>query len=198
MPVLAPVWSADLFGRLQADNFLGSELMSFTDAVGNGSQLEVVGAPFTTTDVGSTPGAGTGVGVGITGIDPSLAASTIFSTALSLFGQSGSRLLDLANHMGDTLEAQMLLADLASTHAPVFLGTGTVDIGSIGVADASWASSIESAAPGFIGSEWPNFALAIGTGYATAVLAGGTGTVVISGAGGIPVPGAGTGVGIIS
>lgn len=205
MAIVGAAWSADLFGKLSAIGFIGSRLMDFTDAVGNGSQTHIVGKSFTTTDTGSVPGVGTGTGVGIVGIDPMLVSTTIFATALGLFGQFGARLQDCCDALGQNIVDQMALADLASNHTPVFAGAGVVDVGSIPVVDAGWGGDIETEGDGsgFIGSQWPNFALAIGTGFAAGVIAGGTGNVTISGSfGGSvppgPVPGAGTGSGTIS
>ena len=59
-------------------------------------------------------------------------------------------------------------------------------------------STEEGAAPGFLGTEWPNFATALGE-QATHVLAAATGSVTITGsATGPPVPGVGTGTGVIA
>lgn len=197
-------WSADLYGRLAAIGFIGSRLMDFTDAVGNGSQSHVVGKAFQTQDVGQIFGiASPGTGNGINGVSDSLASSTIFSTAMGLFGQSGSRLQDLCDALGQNVQAQMLTAQLTSTHAPVFSGVGTVVVGSITVVGPAWASSIESQAGGFQGSRWPDLAQAIGQGFFTGVISGGTGTVTISGsyAGSFPpgpLPGSGSGAGTLS
>jgi hypothetical protein len=192
-------WSSDLYGRLSGIGFLGSRLHDFTDAIGNGSQLHVVGKAFATSDVGTIAGAGVGSGTGISGVDPSLVSSTIYATAIGLFGQFGSRLQDLCDALGQNVVAQMLTAQLDSTHTPVFAGVGTIVVNSITVVGPAWASSIEGAAPGFIGNKWPDLAQAIGQGFFTGVFSGGTGTVTITGSpSGIPSPGAGSGVGTIS
>ena len=198
---MGSAWSSDLFGLLSGQGFIGSRLMDFTDAVGNGSETHVVGKPFTTMDVGSVAGSGAGVGTGIVGIDPSLTSTTIFSQALGLFGQSGSRLQDLCDALGQNLVNQMATAQLTSTHSPVFAGVGTVDVGSIGVVGPAWGTAMqtEGDGSGFIGSQWPNLALAIGVGFFTGVSSGGTGTVTISGSpSGTPSGGAGTGAGTLS
>jgi len=203
--ISGPNWSATLQGLLAGKGFVGTRLSDFTDAVGNGGQTHVVGKAFTTTDAGLVPGAGPspGVGVGVTGISGPAISTLIFALATGFFGQSGSKLMDTTDAIGDACVAELALADLNSTHAPVFSGSGVVDVGSIGVIPAGWGSDIDAAAPSFIGSQWSNFANAMGMGQANHVLAAGTGNVVISGSfGGSsppgPLPGAGVGAGVVS
>ncbi len=194
----APTWSSALFSDLSGKGFAGSRLMDFTDAVANGSVLHIVGKSFDTTDVGTVPGDGIGTGTGITGIISATVASAIFTTASGSFGSFGTRLQDVADSVADILVAQMLTALLTSAHNPVFDGTGTVDIGSIAVVGSAWGSAIQTAAPTFLGSEWPNFSNAIGVGCA-AGFATATGLVTITGSpSGAPVPGNGTGTGTLS
>ena len=198
MSLVAPTWSAALFADLAGKGFVGSRLMDFTDAVANGSVIHVVGKSFTTTDVGTVPGAGTGSGTGITSILEAIVASTIFSTSSGSFGSFGSRLQDVADSVATILVAQMLTATLTSVHAPVFAGVGTVDAGSIPVVGPVWGLAIKDAAPTFLGTEWPNFSNAIGVGCA-AGFAAATGSVTIVGSpSGSPSGGGGVGSGTIS
>jgi len=191
-------WSTFLFASLQSKGFVGSRLMDFTDAVGNGGQSHVVGKAFTTTDTGTIPGTGSGTGTGITGLIAATISSLIFAASSAIFGQFGSRLMDVTDSVGDAAVAELALALLTSTHSPVFAGSGVVDIGSIPVVAAAWGSAIQAAAPSFLGGQWPNFAQALGE-QATHVLANGTGSVTITGSPtGAPVPGVGTGSGTIS
>jgi len=201
MPIVGSAWSTELLGTLSANGFVGSELNNFTDAIGSGSAGHVVGQTFTTTDVGTVPGAGVGVGVGIIGVDAIYISNQIYSYSVASFGQAGSKLKDVCDALGSACSNQMALATLASTHNPVFAGTGIVDIGSISVVGSDWGSLIQSfgSGSGFIGGSWPDWAEAIGKGQAEGVIQDGTGNVVITGApSGIPVPGAGTGTGVIS
>jgi hypothetical protein len=202
MPIIGPAWSSDLLGRLSAKGFSGSYLSVVTTAVGQGSQLAVVGKPFSTTDIGTIPGVGVGTGVGVTGLSASTISSEIFSNCVSTFGQSGAKLQDFCDAMAASCVAQMALATLTSAHTPVFAGVGTVVVGSIGVVPAGWGSSIAGlgSAAGLVGSQWNNWANAIGKGHADGVKNTGTGTVTIVGSptSPTPVPGAGTGTGTIS
>lgn len=195
-------WSAALYASLSGKGFVGSRLMDFTDAVGIGSVNHVVGKPFATTDTGTVPGNGVGSGTGVTGLSSAAISSAVFSLAVGFFGQAGSRLQDICDSIGDTCVAQMALATLTSTHTPVFAGTGVINVGSIGVVPSGWSGSVnsEGAGNGFIGSQWPNFATAIGQGQASQVLATGTGTVTITGSptSPTPVPGSGSGSGVIT
>lgn len=196
MPLVSAAWSTQLYGILQGMGFMGSKLLDFTDAVAQGSVGHVVGKAFVTVDTGTVPGTGAGVGVGLSGFSP--ISSAIYAFAVASFGQAGSKLQDLCDAIGQAHNAQLALAALVSTHSPVFVGSGTVVPGSIPVVGTGWGSQVQAAAPGFVGSQWANFAQAIGkgcaAGYPTA-----TGTVVISGSpSGVPVPGAGSGAGTIS
>lgn len=205
MAIVGAAWGSDLMGRLSGIGFNGSKLSILTDVVGNGSALHVIGKPFSTVDVGSIPGIGVGVGVGVSGLSASAISSDIFSNCVSTFGQSGAKLKDFCDAMAASCVAQMALATLTSNHTPVFLGSGTVTVGSIGVVPAGWGSSIAGlgSAAGFVGSQWTNWANAIGKGHANGVKNTGTGTVTIAGSftGSIPpgpLPGAGSGSGVIS
>lgn len=193
-------WSDTLLSALQAKGFSGSRLSEFTDAVGNGGENHIVGQAFTTSDSGQTPGDGIGSGQGITGLSASEISNLIFQAATSLFGQSGSRLQDVTDEIGNAAVDELGNAQLDSTHSPVFSGTGVIDVGSITVSTSGWATEVENAAPNFAGSEWPNFAQAIGEGQAQNVISKGSGEVAISGsASSLPTaPGTGSGQGTIS
>lgn len=201
--IVGATWSATLAGLLSGIGFIGTRLMDFTDAVGNGAESHVVGKPFTTTDTGQVPGIGVGTGTGVVGMNSAAMSAGIFSQAVGFFGQSGSRLMDLCDQIAAANLTEMAKALLSSNHTPVFSGAGVVDVGSVGVVGPDWGNAIESAAPSFIGSQWGNFAQALGGGQANEILASGTGNVAISGTftGSTPpgpVPGAGTGSGTIS
>lgn len=198
MSLVGLTWSATLQATLAGVGMLGDKLPDFCNAVGNGSVNHVVGKQFTTTDVGSTPGSGNGSGTGINGLVQSNISNSIYAKCVSTFGQFGSKLQDFCDAVASACISEMAKATLSSTHSPVFLGSGVVDIGSIAVVGADWGLAIESAAPSFLGSQWPNMAKAMGEGQADEILASGTGTVTISGSGGTPVPGVGTGTGNIS
>ena len=201
MPLVGSSWSSTLQGILAGKGFTGSRLSDFTDAIGNGSVNYLIGKGFTTSDVGTTPGAGAGIGTGISGFSVGSISSNIYAKAVSYFGTSGSKLLDICDSLETTFISEMANATLTSTHAPVYLGSGVVDIGSIAVVGSAWGSSIESegSGSGFIGNKWPDFALAIGEGQAEETVNQGTGTVTITGGGTPPpVPGTGTGSGVLS
>lgn len=198
--IVGSAWSTTLLGLLSGIGFVGSRLSDFTDAIGNGAQSHVVGKAFTTTDTGTTPGVGVGTGTGITGMNSAAMATGIFSQAVSFFGQAGSKLQDLCDQVAAANITEMGKALLSSNHTPVFSGAGVVDVGSVGVIGPDWGSQIESAAPSFEGSQWGNFAQALGVGQANEILASGTGSVTITGSPTSPTtsPGAGTGAGTIS
>lgn len=193
-------WSNTLFSGLSSYGFTGSQLRNFTDAVGNGSALSVIGKPFTTLDTGTIPGVGSGTGVGITGFTGGQVSSLIFSLATG-FGFLGSKLMDICDACGQAESTSLALATLTSVDSPVYLGTGVIVLGSILVIGPAWAAEIQSlgTAENFIGSKWPDFSSAIGNGQALPVQLTGTGTLVITGSPtGLPIPGSGSGVGTIS
>jgi hypothetical protein len=194
-------WGNDLYGRLVGMGFLGSALPKFTTAVGDGCALEVIGKSFTTVDVGTVPGAGIGTGTGITGLNAATMSNEIFAMCVSLFGQEGTKLKDTCDAIAATCVAQLGNATLMSVDAPVVLGVGTITVGSITVDPSSWSSLIttQGDAAGFLGAQWPTWAMAIGSGQSQEVLAAGTGTLVIAGpTPGSPAPGGGAGTGTIS
>lgn len=199
--ILGTNWSATALSCLQGRGFVGSKLVDFTDALGIGGQNHVVGKPFTTTDTGTITGPGIGVGVGILGLIGATISTLVFGLATGSFGQSGSKLMDICDCVGIAAVSELGLAVLSSTHTPVVIGTGIIVPGSIAVIGSAWGSAIDTvgSGKGFIGSQWPNFAQAMGQGQATHILAVGTGSVVISGTPiGSPVPGSGVGVGAVS
>jgi len=199
--ILGTAWSSALFGDISGKGLGGANLIDFTDAVGLGSQTHAVGKSFTTTDAGTVPGTGAGIGVGITGLVGATISSLVFGLAVVFFGQAGANLIDITDSIGDICAAQMALADLLSTHGPVFVGTGIVDVGSVGVIPAGWGTDIDSqgAILGLVGASWPDLANAIGQGQGTHVIAAGSGSVVITGSpSGAPVPGVGVGAGTMS
>lgn len=192
-------WDNNIYGKLAAKGFVGAQLHKFTGAVGQGSATHSTGKAFATTDVGTIPGNGIGSGTGIT-VSGATATTNIFALA-SAAGFHGSRLYDVCDACGQAFQEEYAQASLASVDSPVFLGTGTIVVGSIAVVGAAWSSLIQSLGAGqnFIGSKWPDFAQALGTGQAMAVLSAGTGTLTIVGSpSGTPASGSGAGSGTMS
>jgi hypothetical protein len=189
-----------IIGTMTAAGLIGTSVPSFAMAVGDGSITPIIGAPFTTTDIGTVPGAGVGTGVGLTGPVDSLIAQAIFVGLVSKFGSAGDSLLDITDSVAGAFVAELALATLTSTHTPVFAGSGTIVVGSISVPASAIADMIEQSgvASGFLGDSWPDIAEVIGQEFSSG-LALATGSLVIAGAPtGTPAPGAGTGSGSIS
>lgn len=189
-----------IIGTMTAAGLIGTSVPSFAMAVGDGSITPIIGAPFTTTDIGTVPGAGVGTGVGLTGPVDSLIAQAIFVGLVSKFGSAGDSLLDITDSVAGAFVAELALATLTSTHTPVFAGSGTIVVGSISVPASAIADMIEQSgvASGFLGDSWPDIAEVVGQEFSSG-LALATGSVVIAGAPtGTPAPGAGTGSGSIS
>lgn len=198
MALSASILSGLIQSNLVAVGANGSNLSKFCDAVAKGIVESIVGKAFVTADVGTVPGIGTGIGVGILG----LSSSTMKSTALSLMhsvGVNADKLMQAI--MAATVSHLSSAASLASTDTPVFLGTGTIVIGSITITSVEMSGNIDSELIG-VGAKGVNrteLATAIGTGVASNILSSGTGTLVITGTPtGVPVPGSGSGIGVIS
>ena len=191
--------ATDMFTRYKGKGFKGPRLMDYCTVISQGSVMSIVGKPFATIDVGSVPGAGVGAGVGIIGVVADTVKSTTVSTANGTQFK-GPRLTDAAQVYAEALVLEISLATLASTHAPVFAGAGTIVPGSIPVNIQEWAGNIFTTGKGmrFIGPQWFNWCKALATGGVTG-FATATGSVVIAGSpAGTPSSGGGSGVGVIS
>jgi hypothetical protein len=189
-----------IIGTMTAAGLIGTSVPSFAMAIGDGSITPIIGAAFTTTDIGTVPGAGVGTGLGLTGPVDSLISQAIFAGLVSKFGSAGDSLLDITDSVAGAFVAELALATLTSTHTPVFAGSGTIVVGSISVPASAIADMIEAngVANGFLGDSWPDIAEVVGQEFSSG-LALATGSVVIAGAPtGTPAPGAGTGSGSIS
>lgn len=198
MPIVGVAGSANYSGNLSGKGFSGPELMTFTNAVGNGTQNHLVGKPFATIDTGLISGMGTGFGVGLTGIIGATISALAFSMATGFFGQSGPNLMDVTDGFGDMVVFMASQATLSSNHTPVFQGTGVVTPGTIPVVGSHWSNEIKTEADSFQGESWPDLASALGesgaAGFATA-----TGNVRMSGVfTGGPLPGSGGGIGSLN
>lgn len=198
MSISGGAWASDLYGRLSGAGFTGTELSTFTSAVGMGSATHVVGQSFMTVDVGVVAGAGVGTGTGITGLSSGTISSSIYGLAVGYFGQAGTKLQDLCDAVAASCVAILGQASLSSIDAPVYAGTGTITPGTITVNGSTWGSLIQTQGASFMGSQWGSLASAIGMGQALDVLSSGTGTLVITGGGSGSGPGSGTGTGTIS
>jgi len=175
----------------------GSNLSKFCNAVASGIVMSIVGKAFVTADAGSVSGSGTGVGVGILG----LSASTMESTALSLMSSRGVNASPLMQSIMQAVVSHLSSsASLVSVDSPVFIGTGTIVVGSIAVSASEMSNNIDSQleAQGAVGSNRTELATDIGTAIVENILSSGTGTLTITGSGGSPSPGSGSGTGTIS
>lgn len=194
--------SSLMYANFQGFGAKGSNLQKFCDAISAGVVMSIVGKSFVTSDVGLVLGVGVGTGTGITG----LSSSDMKSIALGLMPTTGKNAANMMQAIMDATVSHLgSAAALATTDAPVFLGSGTVTVGTIAVVASAMSSNIDSQlqAMGANGKNRTILATAIGTGICTNILSSGTGTVTITGTftGPIPpgpIPGAGAGAGIIS
>lgn len=176
----------------------GSNLTPFCTAVGAGIVMSVVGKAFVTSDVGLVTGIGAGVGTGITGLD----SGDMVSIAIAQMVTTGSNAQKLMQAIMNATVTHLGQASLVSIDPIVFVGSGSIVVGSIAVIQSEMASNIDSqlASVGAKGSNRTHLANAIAAGIAQEILAAGTGALVITGSPTIPipVPGAGPGSGTIS
>lgn len=182
--------------NLASAGAIGANRLVFANAVAAGIVMSIVGKSFATIDVGTIPGAGIGSGTGLTG----LISGTMTTTAVGLLPTTGVNAMPMMNAIMNAVVSHMSAASLASTHTPVFAGSGTIVPGSIPVLAPELASNIEAqlTSAGANGSNKAILSAAIAGGVAIGFITA-TGTVTISGSpAGIPVPGGGSGTGVIS
>jgi len=185
-------------GNLSGAGAVGVNRTVFSNKVAKGIVMSTVGKSFTTADVGLTPGAGVGTGTGITGLD----SMAMTSAALAVMTSEGDNAQPLMVAIMDAVKTHFsAAADLSSIDSPVYLGTGLIVVGSIGVVISEMKGNIKTQlqGAGANGSNLDNLCLAIATGVVSNILAAGTGTLTITGAAPpLPVPGAGSGTGLIA
>lgn len=184
--------------NLASAGAVGSNRTIFANKVAAGIVMSIVGKTFTTNDVGTVPGVGAGTGTGITGLSSSTMASLAVATMTSTGTNAMPMMTAIMNGVVSHLSSS---ASLASVDTPVYLGTGTIVVGSIPVVIAEMAGNIESqlSGAGAVGVNLPNLCLSIATGICTNIISSGTGTLTITGSPtGTPAPGSGSGTGVIS
>jgi hypothetical protein len=184
--------------NLQNFGAKGNNLTKFCNAIATGVVTSIVGQSFTTLDTGTITGSGTGTGIGITG----LSASDMEQIALSLMSSRGSNAANLMNAIMNAVVTHLSNATtLMTIDAPVYLGTGTIVIGSFTITASEMGHNIDSqlALQGAIGSNRTQLANVIAAGIVENILSSGTGTLVITGSGSPPpLSGTGTGIGTLS
>jgi hypothetical protein len=193
--------SASTLGSLIDSGFAGAgangkNRSKFSNALATGIVNGIVGKSFQTLDVGLVPGAGTGTGTGLTGLD----ADGMKQQALAAMKSRGANADKTMGFIMDSTVQHLAEATLTSVDTPVFAGTGTIVLGSITVTVADMTQSIVSALKdsGANGRNVQPFANAVATGIAFGMMTA-TGTLVIAGAGSpTPSPGTGSGTGEIS
>lgn len=199
MAITGTTVTSVMLSKLQGFGWIGQYLPQFCQTVGQATPLTVIGASFTTTDIGTIRGIGSGVGQGLV-IPPGVVYAKFLAEAAAA-GFTGVRLPELAQALDDAVVAEGLNATLSSFHQPVFLGSATIDPGSIVVSDAVYTTQITQAGipKGFIGPDWPRITPVMGKACTEGWKAG-AGSLVITGSqtSESPSPGAGTGTGSIS
>lgn len=178
IPTYASLIQSNLNAKsYQGHNFNGSQLPTFALAVATGvitTSLSLKGI------INSPSGTGSSSGVGITFSGTNISAD-IRTAAIGLFGQEGPALKDFCDAIGNATQTHFAQAALSSDT------NGTAKFPAFSGAITTMATAIQNAAPAFVGSQWPNFALAIATGICQEIGSNGTGSLsgaLGSGAGG--------------
>jgi len=195
---LSPSALASLIkSNLEFQGAKGSNLQPFCTAVAAGITMSIIGVAFVTTDVGLVTGIGVGTGTGITG----LVESNMVTIALSQMSSQGPNAKPLMEAIMSAVIGELSNATLTTADAPVFVGSGTINTGTIAVVESVMALNIAEQLKnsGANGSNVVNLSQAIAAGVTRQIISSGTGTVTIVGSGSpIPVPGVGVGTGVIS
>ena len=182
-----------------AINANGGNRTKFCNALAVGIVKSIKGKAFATVDVGLVPSApaGIGTGIGVVGLQ----SDHMVQMAMAVMPTTGVHAEKTFKAIMDATVTHLLTAALNSTHVPVFVGTGTVVVGSIPVTIEEMASNIDQALKdaGANGGNRTIYCKALSTGIVNEILQTGTGQVVIVGPGSpIPSTGTGAGVGVIS
>lgn len=193
MALSASVLGGLIDSNLESEGATGYNKTKFSDAVGAGIVESIIGKAFVTNDVGLTVGIGVGIGTGIVG----LSDSDMISIALSQMATQGKNAFKLMKAIMDAVITELGNATLTTADAPVFLGVGTVNTGTIAVIESEMAFNIDTqlANVGAKGKNRTNLSKAIAAGVCRQIISNGTGTVTITGSPTIPIPVPGTGVG---
>lgn len=207
MALSGPGLSSELQAALSGIGWNGTKLTEFCDAIGNGIVLYTAGTlTFTTSDVGTVPGSGTGSGTGITGMSDASMSSVMFTTGQGFWSSlqnngPGVEWSKFCDAVSQTVVAHFAAnATLTSTHSPVFAGSGTV-VSYAGLAVPAMKSSMVAQAPApWASARFPELAEAVATGVITEIQGHSPAdSVVISGSpSGTPAGGSGSGSGVVT
>jgi hypothetical protein len=178
---------------------IGTNKLKFCKAVSTGLINSLKGKSFTTLDTGTVPGVGQGTGTGLIGLMPDQMTQIGIAAAPGMTGDNALPLMTAI--MTASQQYLAMAAALASNDTPVFLGTGTIVIGSIMVTMDEVNNNLQSAFKDqkANGDNMPALCKAIATGFTFGILTMATGELVIVGTPtGTPAPGGGPGMGTIS
>jgi hypothetical protein len=197
MPLDSGVLSSLIKTNLMNVGAKGKNLQKFCTAVATGIVISIVNKGFTTSDTGFVPSTGSGTGIGIM----ALSSSQMKTTALNLMASRGKNAERMMQAIMDAVVSHLSqAASLSSTDFPVYLGTGTIVVGSIKVVAGEMSGNIDTQlqAVSAKGKNRTKLATAIGTGVVNNILSSGTGTLNIIGVPPMtPIPGVGSGTGTI-
>jgi len=215
MAINGSTWSQNLKGKLLKPAGTWEEptgdtsLHQMCNAIGSGSASHIIGKTFTTTDIGTAPGIGSGTKTGFSGIIGNSVGSNIkmkFLMRIAPESPGGDELDTFCNAVGQEFQTQMEQASLSTTHTLIFTGSANMVTGSISVIASIWKELIKSMAPvdwrnfAFPQGKWEDLVDSIVEAFEEALLQNASATFVISGTPTsiYPFPSSGTGTGTIS
>lgn len=163
MPILGPTMVSQMQSFWAGKGWVGVDMINLATAIGNGAAAGMIGATFTTMDVGMGPTPGNGTGVGITIVDATLSAA-IMAGLIAEFPPGGQSLPDLCDGIAAAIKTGLAAANLTSVHPLCFSGSGMINAASGGVAfiGSGITSNMQSLAPTFIGENWPKICNVVG------------------------------------
>jgi hypothetical protein len=202
MTISGAQMSGFLYTEFSNVGFAGENLLDFCDGTGNGSANTLIGKGFSTVDTGTTPGNGSGSGVGLT-IDDVALKGNLYSALVAAFPNNPpaefDNRLDFCEAIAKATKSIAASITLTSNHTPVFLGTGNINGGSI-IIGATLMKLAIYAGTSFTGENWLDLAGVIGDTITDYFEQSATGSVTITGSPTSPttVPGSGAGSGTMS
>lgn len=116
MALSANILAALIQTNLAASGANGKNLEKFCTGVATGIIMSIVGKTFTTSDIGTVPGAGTGIGVGITGLSSS--NDVVILSGITITTKTG-KILTLGTTNLSTVKKEMIVKKSGNIFATI-------------------------------------------------------------------------------
>lgn len=166
MPMSGSAMAEEILLTMTSNGLIGTSTPLIARAIGVGAISAIVGTPFTTEDLGVSPGTSQGLGVGVKGVVASDVELFILASIQSKLGTIGTSTPIIAKAVADAFVNQLSVATLSSTQPLLNSGTAIITIGTLLPPASKIGASITSLGSSFAGLSWPALASAIGEGLA--------------------------------